>query len=167
AINYLGAVCVPINLAYRGGVLEHVLNNADAKVMVAHGDLVERLDGIGTAMLEKIVTIRGEPQSASALQIVEQHVLDGDASSLEPLERPIQPWDLQCIVYTSGTTGPSKGVRSSYLHLYSCGEPYDFIDARDRYLVMLPLFHVGGTVATYAMLMRGGSVAITDAFNAA
>ena len=45
ALNYLGAVYVPINTAYRGGVLEHVIENSDAKLAVVHTDLVPRLQG--------------------------------------------------------------------------------------------------------------------------
>ena len=44
AINYLGAVFVPLNTAYKGQVLSHVLDVSDATVMVAHGQLLERLD---------------------------------------------------------------------------------------------------------------------------
>ena len=45
AINYLGAVYVPVNTAYRGGVLEHVIANSDAQVGVVHVDLLPRLQG--------------------------------------------------------------------------------------------------------------------------
>jgi crotonobetaine/carnitine-CoA ligase len=70
--------------------------------------------------------------------------------------------------YTSGTTGPSKGVMSSYLQLYSMGvESLFFIGPEDRCMVNLPLFHVGGTAAVYAMLAKGGSIAVVDAFDTA
>ena len=45
AANYLGAVFVPLNTAYRGDVLAHVVNASGAAVMVAHHKLVPRLDG--------------------------------------------------------------------------------------------------------------------------
>ena len=41
-LNYLGAVYVPINLAYRGGLLAHVVANSDARLIVAHADLLGR-----------------------------------------------------------------------------------------------------------------------------
>ena len=91
-------------------------------------------------------------------------VLEPRSVSLAPLEREITPWDLQTVIYTSGTTGPSKGVMSPYLHNYSTGEAWDFVGPDDRHLVILPLFHVGGTGAVYSMLVRGASVAIVDAF---
>ncbi|MEO3997310.1 AMP-binding protein [Mesorhizobium sp. CAU 1732] len=167
AINYLGAVCVPINLAYRGKILEHIIDNSDARVMVAHGDLVGRLAGVDTARLETIVCLKGAIDGLSGLRLRDESALDGDPAALEAPSRPIMPWDLQCIMYTSGTTGPSKGVRSSYVHLYSVSaEPYSFMSSDDRYLVNLPLFHVGGTVSTYVALIRGGSIAVVDAFSA-
>jgi carnitine-CoA ligase len=41
-LNYLGAVYVPVNLAYRGGILAHVVENSDARLVVAHADLFGR-----------------------------------------------------------------------------------------------------------------------------
>ena len=60
------------------------------------------------------------------------------------------------MIYTSGTTGPSKGVMSSYLQRYSMRQ-HAFYSAGsdDRYLVNLPLFHVGGTGAVYAHAGQG------------
>jgi crotonobetaine/carnitine-CoA ligase len=42
---------------------------------------------------------------------------------LAPLRRPIEPWDPMSIVFTSGTTGPFKGVLSSYLDLFTNAGP--------------------------------------------
>src|SRR6056297_897327 len=46
AANYLGAIYVPLNTAYRGGVLEHAVNLTGARIMVTHPDLVGRLEGL-------------------------------------------------------------------------------------------------------------------------
>src|SRR5260221_9161595 len=87
---------------------------------------------------------------------------------LPPLAREIAPWDMQTIIYPSGTTGPSKGVMSSYLQLYSMGtESFQPLGAGDRFMINLPLFHVGGTAAVYAMLALGGSIAVVEAFDTA
>ena len=45
-LNCLGAVVVPINLAYRGRLLEHVIRNAAATLIIVHADLALRLDEI-------------------------------------------------------------------------------------------------------------------------
>jgi len=49
AINWLGAVYVPINTAYRGNVLAHVIANGGAEVMIASADLIDRLADIDRA----------------------------------------------------------------------------------------------------------------------
>lgn len=70
-------------------------------------------------------------------------------------------------MYTSGTTGPSKGVLSSYLHIY-CNmgpETWPFITKDDRYMVNMPLFHIGGLGVSFTMLTRGGSIAMLEAFD--
>ncbi|MBN8939851.1 MAG: AMP-binding protein [Rhizobiales bacterium] len=173
AINYAGAVYVPINTAYRGGILEHVVRNSGARLMIAHAGLVERLAGTDTAALEKIVVFSGAPGSIAGLEVVSADRLAGPGEVL-PLERPIEPWDTQSIIYTSGTTGPSKGVLSSYAHLHAMGnalvadgDGVPFLGATDRFMVNLPLFHVGGTAPSYAMLVKGGSVTLLEAFDTA
>lgn len=165
-LNYLGAVYVPINTAYKGRLLEHVIENSDAKLIIAHGDLVPRLAEINLARLEKLVTLGTAPGSISGLHCFGPEALNGEGIELKPPDRTIAPWDTQTITYTSGTTGPSKGVLSSYLHLYTmAGESFYFLDAEDRYMIVLPLFNVGGTLAVYAMLARGGSIAVIEAFD--
>jgi crotonobetaine/carnitine-CoA ligase len=165
ALNYIGAVYVPINLAYRGGLLAHVVENSDAELIVAHADLAPRLADIDRAKLRKIVQLGGEAKPVADLEVLGEEALSPDGGELQPLEREIMPWDTQSIIYTSGTTGPSKGVLSSYLHLYTTGAVIDVLSSEDRYLLNLPLFHVGGTLPAYIMLALGGSVVIVDAFN--
>lgn len=169
-LNLLGAVYVPINTSYRGHLLEHVVANSQATLMVAHEGLVDRLDGIDLCRLRDLVVMsRGNDEpvlpSIGSLKACPGSVLVDATDDLPELDEPLQPWELQTIIYTSGTTGPSKGVQSSYLHLYSASvDPATYLDETDRYLVHLPLFHVGGTVPVYGMLMRGGSAAIVSTF---
>lgn len=165
AINYLGAVMVPINLAYRGGLLEHALALSEVRLIVVHAGLADRLSEVETAKLEAAVVLAGEAPPALSLPCHGREALDGDPAILLDMDRHVEPWDLQCLMFTSGTTGRSKAVRSSYLHLWSvCDYGYRMLRADDRFLVNLPMFHVGGTVPVYSMLMRGGSIAVVDAF---
>ena len=165
-LNLLGAVYVPINTAYTGRILDHVVRNSNARLMVAHSALADRLDGIESSALHDVVLIGGDASSSMAgIQWHRESAIDLDPGILKSPPIPIMPWHNQSIIYTSGTTGPSKGVESSYLHLYSSSaEPFPYLDESDRYLVALPLFHVGGTVAVYSMLLRGASVAVVDSF---
>lgn len=165
AANYLGAVCVPINTAYRGRVLEHVVANSDAEVAVIHVDLVPRLADIDKARLKRVVVLGGDAAGVAGLELMSASALGSPSAEPVEIERPIQPWDTQSILYTSGTTGPSKGVLSSYMHLHTMGDGFPLVDGSDRFLVNLPLFHAGGTGPVYWMLCRGGSIALVGAFS--
>ncbi|MFC3712892.1 AMP-binding protein [Sphingoaurantiacus capsulatus] len=164
AVNYLGAVFVPFNTAYRGNLLAHVVANSDAKLIVVHADLAPRLADIDRARLEQAVIVgRGDRGSLPATPF---EALSGSGEPPE-LDRPIDPWDIQSIIYTSGTTGPSKGVLSSYLHMYSNAGPesWPMVTGEDRYLTVGPFFHIGGMGPPVVMLARGGSVAIVESFS--
>ena len=153
AINYVGAIYVPLNLAYRGQILEHAVKSSGARLIVGHPGLLPRLDAIGVGRLERRVGITG-PESLRAA---------GQAPT--PPERAVMPWDTQSVIYTSGTTGPSKGVLCSYLHAASAANAFYAATADDRNMVNLPLFHAGGTGAIYRMLVKGGSIALVESFN--
>ena len=166
-LNYIGAVYVPVNLAYLGRILEHVLDNSDAALIVAHADLHGRLADIDRARLKQSVVIGA---AAAAIPGMTTHGAEALSPSGEPapLERDILPWHTQTIIYTSGTTGPSKGVLTSYVHLYTAStESFFFLGADDRFMLNLPMFHVGGAAAAYGMLLLGGSISVVDAFDTA
>ena len=59
-INYIGAAYVPVNTAYRGNLLEHVVRNSEARVMIVHADLVDRLADIDTARIERLIVVGGD-----------------------------------------------------------------------------------------------------------
>jgi crotonobetaine/carnitine-CoA ligase len=165
AINYLGAVFVPFNTAYKGKILEHVLDNSDARLLVAHGQLLERLSGIDTAAIDSVVCL-GDATGSLQLALCDYQEIAASQSLPPELASPIEPWDTQSIIYTSGTTGPSKGVLSSYLHIFTNAGPetWHFVTGEDRFLINMPIFHIGGMGVTFVMLARGGSIAVMDTF---
>ena len=167
AINYIGAVFVPFNTAYRGQLLQHVIANSGARVLLVHPDLVPRLHEIDLGRVERLVVTTGieVPEAPRPIQRFDE--LAGAADETLELARPIEPWDIQSIIYTSGTTGPSKGVLSSYLHMFSNAGPesWPMVDENDRYMCVAPLFHIGGMGPPFVMLARGASVAMIDNFS--
>ncbi|MGZ6022946.1 MAG: AMP-binding protein, partial [Rhizomicrobium sp.] len=121
---------------------------------------------VETAALDTLVTVSGSASPAlEGIRCLAEDALS--AATAEPAEPPraVMPWDTHAIIYTSGTTGPSKGVLSSYRHLAATTEALDTVTSQDRALVNLPLFHVGGTSGVYRMLIRGGSIALVEAFD--
>lgn len=166
AINWLGAVYVPINTAYRGNVLAHVIANGGAELMIVASDLVERLAHVDRAQLRTLVVAGGKEHAIPGMEFVPLEKLDADPATLPPLKQPIEPWDVQSIIYTSGTTGRSKGVLSSYTHMWHMTgvQAFPMLDETDCYLISLPFFHVGGTLPIIAMLNRGGIVGMGGDF---
>lgn len=163
AINWLGAIYVPINTAYKGELLRHVLENAASKVLVTCRDLTPRLGGLPLTALRTVVEFGRSDCDLPGVACVDAAVLDA-GGDVPPLERPIEPWDVQSIIFTSGTTGPSKGVVSSYAQLWeTCGERgFHMLDEHDCSLVLGPMFHIAGTVPVTAMLNRGATIAFAD-----
>lgn len=167
ATNLLGACIVPINTAYRGQILEHVIANSEARLMVTSGSLLKCLHDIDLACLETVVLSGDERiEAIGGLDVLPAAALAGNDADLDPATG-LMPWDLQSIVYTSGTTGPSKGVMSSYFHQYTVATVlHGHMSESDRIFVNAPMFHVGGTGAVTAALIHFGSVAIVDGFKA-
>ncbi len=167
AINYLGAIFVPLNTAYRGQVLAHTVNLSRARLMLVHGDLLPRLAGLGLTSLEQIVALGAHDKATVPFEVLGAEALEGDAATLVE-GPPTQPWDIQSIIFTSGTTGPSKGVLSPYLQLYTTAVVnYGYLGDGETVLINLPMFHVGGTSPLYAALVRAGAFYIVDGFDTA
>lgn len=168
-INQLGAIYVPINIAYRGSILQHVVANAAAEVMIVHAGLLDRLSDIDLGGTRQIVVVGGAVPADSMVRFHDAGALFGQEIDPAVEESPAEPWDPYAIIYTSGTTGPSKGVVCSYLHVWATGAkslgPY--ARPEDRILLTLPLFHAGGTLGVTAALSEGCSVALTGPFDTA
>ena len=167
---YLGAVYVPFNTAYRGGLLEHVVWLSDARVAVVHSDLLDRLREVDRHALETVVAVGGPAHPVDGLTVLDSSALtpgeqpkpDEEAPSLTC---PIKEWDTQCLIFTSGTTGPSKGVLSSCRQLaISAAVLYYWLDETDRSLVNLPMFHISGTSMTTRAIQTSGSIAVVESF---
>ena len=149
AISTLGAVIVPLNAAYRGSILTHVLVDSGAATLIAHSKLLESLNPEDLARLRTVVAV-----ALPANQPYDRHVIPVEV--LEPVSAgsvPPRIWNPGIRTpssYTSGTTGRSKGVLCSYLHSYTLATAaYGFMNAADRILVNMPLFHVTGFAAVY------------------
>jgi carnitine-CoA ligase len=166
--NAAGAVYAPLNLAARGSYLQHTLNLAESKVLIAHPELLERLEGLDLPHLETIVTVGGTSDARLPWPAVAFDELLEAAPSTRPLlPRAVEAWDDLSLIYTSGTTGPSKGVRAAHAAFWNYSRCFiePFVDESDCYLQPLPMFYTAGTGITYSMLRAGGSVAYVKGFS--
>ena len=164
-----GRVEVPVNTAYKGSILAHVVNNSGAKVIVIEerycallAEIADRVTG-----LEQVV-VRGNPRATpwpARLRVSAYADLPG--ARAQPVK--LNPWDLMGILYTSGTTGLSKGVRVTQAHAYGYSTPalYGVHDDAEVTLSTLPLFHIGGQwAAVYRGFIGGTTTVIVPRFSA-
>lgn len=165
AINYLGAVFVPLNTAYRGAILEHCIKTANVKLLVLHSDLLPRLteinsDGLSDLIvLGKMTSIRIDGVKIHAETVLHSEFYD------DVLPAKTAPWDTQMVIYTSGTTGPSKAVLVSYLQLFTGSEAtFKYTSVSDRFFANLPLFHITGVAMVMRALFAGASFAMISNF---
>lgn len=164
-INLLGAVFVPFNVSYKGETLRNVLRLSEARLLIGHKQLVPRLADIPKEKLTDVVVIGGSVAEIANLRLHNENMLETGSDAPVELERDIYAHDTQSIIFTSGTTGPSKAVLSSYAHLYAQGaEAFDFFEGSDCFMINLPMFHCGGTIPVGVALAYGGTVSVFDKF---
>jgi crotonobetaine/carnitine-CoA ligase len=166
AVSLFGGVEVPVNTAYKGAVLEHLVRDSGATLLVAEAKYVELFEEIFGEMKAPVrIVVRGNDPVRIKNPRVTVTLLDDLISQPEGLPVPLAPWDPLGILYTSGTTGPAKGVVASHGYAHNFAPQY--ISASERIVTALPLFHIGGQwTGVYAALRAGGSIAILPAFHA-
>jgi len=165
--NAAGAVYAPLNVAYRGRLLEHAVNLVHAKVMVVHADLINRLAGLRLPHLRVAVVVgKHPPLDQPGIRVMSWDELCGHPPADPGKRCRRRPEDDMAYIFTSGTTGPSKAVRCSYLlhDAYADWFRQGDLGSDDRALVALPMYHVVGTGWTYSMLRWGGSIAVAGRF---
>lgn len=161
----LGLVTVPLYVADRPENVAHILQDSGAKLLLIDNathwhPLHEACHGIDT--LTRIVTLRAPPEGDNdeRLRSAEEWVPDTHDGFQHLVTDPDK---LASIVYTSGTTGKSKGVMLSHRNLLSnaAGALQCFtVYAGDTFLSFLPMSHcLERTAGYYVPIMAGGIVA--------
>jgi malonyl-CoA/methylmalonyl-CoA synthetase len=124
-----GVILVPINILYREREIAHIVGDSAPRAVVAPGG------------------DRGLFPAGTDVWDVEELTRSAWQQSPDPVRVAIDGSDAAALVYTSGTTGRSKGAVLSHdnflanaANLVACWR----ITAADRYLAVLPLFHVHG-----------------------
>lgn len=173
----LGAVQVPINTAYKGSFLSHVVADSGARVVISQADLADRLVEICPPEetepefpeLRAIVVVGVVPPEPVGVPVSEWAPLLAAAPDTPPADAGVRPSDLACFIYTAGTTGPSKGCMLPQHYIVALAEQIARAWQRradDIVLTPLPLFHFNAiSVCVVGTLITGGSAAIVRKFS--
>jgi crotonobetaine/carnitine-CoA ligase len=171
-----GLVEVPINTAYEFDFLSHQIRTAQPKVAV-----------IDDRFAQRYVDVAEHCRDIAQFWVIDNGQLDGALDLLrangwraepwsellagEPMQLPVVSGrDLGAIFFTSGTTGPSKGVAMSHAQFYfdACEcVSLTRLTAEDTYLTVTPLFHGNAQwLAAYPALVAGAKLVLRRKFSA-
>jgi len=156
-----GGVFLPLNTGYTPSELDYFLGDAKPAVFVCEPARAAALEPIATAACARMVTLgtRGDGSLAQAAAAAPE--------SFETVARDKD--DLAALLYTSGTTGRSKGAMLTHGNLMSNAgalrEAWQYT-AQDVLIHALPIFHTHGLfVATNLTLLCGASMILLPAFD--
>jgi crotonobetaine/carnitine-CoA ligase len=164
---WLGAILVPINTASRGVTLRHVLQNSGARLLVLEAGFLDALQHIDLPTLPiEAIWLIDRPTAGAPVPAI--------ARPLPPLEAPLdamasRPGDTLAILYTSGTTGPSKGVCCPHAQYFWWGlNTAHLLGVRegDVLCTTLPLFHTNALNTFFQALLFGATAIFEPRFSA-
>ncbi|MEM7709478.1 MAG: malonyl-CoA synthase, partial [Pseudomonadota bacterium] len=154
-----GVIFLPLNTAYTDGELDYFIADSGARMVVCDPAREAGIRGIAAGAVVR--TLNGDG-AGTLMDAVAEQPADHDPA-------PRTADDLAAFLYTSGTTGRSKGAMLTQGNLLSnartLAELWRFTDA-DVLLHALPIFHTHGLfVATNVTLVAGGAMAFLPGFD--
>jgi fatty-acyl-CoA synthase len=156
AVPQLGAVMVPLNYRLTPADFSYMINHCGARVVCAHSDYLEAVDGIRgeLASVERFVALEGARDGWLDYE--------GSVAGTPPefTRPPVGERDLLTINYTSGTTSRPKGVMITHRNAYlnTVGTLLHFrMTCADRYLWTLPMFHANGWTFVWTVTAAGAA----------
>lgn len=167
ALAEIGAVFVPINTAFTAEEAQFVLEHSESSFLVTTQrflPLVEQIRGRSPS-LKQVISLQKdkEPGCFSWDEFLFR-------ASADTPKTAVRPGEIASIAYTSGTTDRPKGVMlTQYAYLFAPQKRAEALgwDAKDRAIVMMPLFHVNALChMAIAMISVGGGILLQERFSA-
>jgi len=155
----IGAVSAAVNAASKGEFLSHALNLSRAVVAITDVDRHDRLAEVSC----DIKTLRSTLVQGSSLDEALR-----TAPVTAPDARPTAPDETGALFFTSGTTGPSKAVVTTWHYLFTAAAAvaasWEF-GSGDVLWTAMPLFHLSAAPTVLAPMLVGGTSVLASAFH--
>ena len=165
----IGVIEVPVHTAFRGAMLSYVLNDSQGSVLIIEDRYCDRLAAVADELKHlRTVIVRGGDGAQLSTGRFDVVPFESLAAGDPAPEVDVSPGEIASIMYTSGTTGASKGVMITHAQSYMRLPPEQIGMARqeDVVIVALPLFHVvGQACSVYNALIAGATSVILDGFH--
>ncbi|MEZ4909786.1 MAG: long-chain fatty acid--CoA ligase [Saprospiraceae bacterium] len=167
AIQYIGAISVPMYPTISSREYKYIMNEAEVKIcFVGSGDLYEKVNTAkqDVPSLQKILTF-DDPKSPLYW---EKLFDESNLEKVESISNTISSEDLVTIIYTSGTTGNPKGVMLTHHNIISNVEAcIDYIPVKrgEKVLSFLPLCHIFERAVLYVYMRAGVEIYFTGTNN--
>ncbi|MGV0744353.1 3-((3aS,4S,7aS)-7a-methyl-1,5-dioxo-octahydro-1H-inden-4-yl)propanoate--CoA ligase FadD3 [Mycolicibacterium sp. XJ870] len=168
AVHYAGGIVVPLNTRYTASEATDILARTGAPLLIASGkflgaDKTADLDRAALPALRHIVRVPIDTQDGTWDEFVARGRAVAAMDQVDARAAAVQPDDVSDILFTSGTTGRSKGVRCAHRQSLdgsaawaACGQ----VTSADRYLCINPFFHNFGYKAGILACLQTGATLI-------
>lgn len=167
--GWIGAAVVPINTAAMGPQIAYQLANSGASLLIIEADSLARLavaeldaDRLRAVWVVGDAPVPADAQGIACTAFPDTPVAPSDAATSAP-------GDMLAVLYTSGTTGPAKGVTCPHAQYYWWGvHTADILGVTDADVLCttLPLFHINALNTLAQALLTGASVVFETRFSA-
>lgn len=168
AAAWIGAVAVPLNTALTASQLRHALSNSEARLICVDGEGLRSLHSLEDyAQLTAVWTLDGSGAGEGIVKGLSVTPMPQGVEAVAPAE--IAPGETAAILYTSGTTGPAKGVLCPHAQFYWWGKNvanHMGFTADDVLFTTLPLFHTNALNAFMQAVVSGATFVFTEKFSA-
>ena len=160
----IGVAAMPINLRLLPDEVSHIINDAQCRALVYSEKYLDlAITSLGECPCVQYLLYKGDGSSGLPGTDIVPLILDGDSS--EPAV-DVSGDDESVILYTSGTTGRSKGV----MHTQQMVREYSYMMALETdppnkpatVLVQSPMFHLGGMQHIWRMAILGGTLVLVN-----